>query len=157
MIRRKDREVTDDVQIDDIISRCDCCRLALADGVQPYIVPLNFGFMREDGAAVFYFHSAAEGRKLDLIRKNGCAGFELDTNHLLHTHETACGHSFRFQSVIGTGLVRLVDDPAEKVRALRLLMRHHTGKDDWHFEDGMVDRVAVIRLNVRELCCKQHD
>ena len=156
-MRRKEREVTDTVQIDSIIAQCDCCRLALADSGYPYIVPLNFGFVREGGKPVFYFHSAAEGRKLELIRKNRCAGFELDTNHLLHCHETACGHTFRFQSIIGAGSIQLVENPQEKVRALQLILRHYTGKDDWHLESTAVSQVTVIRLEAEELCCKQHD
>lgn len=156
-MRRSDREITDPAVIDDIIARCDCCRLALADGTHPYIVPLNFGFRRCGGHPVFYFHSAPQGRKLDLIQRNGCAGFELDTNSRLNPHETACGHSFRFQSVIGTGAVSMVEEPAEKVLALQLIMQHYTGRGTWQFDSAGVDRVAVFRLDVQELSCKQHE
>ena len=84
-MRRKDREVTDPQRIEEIISACHCCRLGFCDGGKPYIVPLNFGFFRrEDGGYTFYFHSAREGRKLDLIRQTGWAGFELDTGYQIH-------------------------------------------------------------------------
>ena len=43
-MRRKDREVTDNYEINKIINSCQIIRLAFADGVAPYIVPLNFGF-----------------------------------------------------------------------------------------------------------------
>lgn len=68
-MRRKDREVTDNCEINKIINSCQIIRLAFADGVAPYIVPLNFGFEEKDGKRTFYFHGAKEGRKLDLIKK----------------------------------------------------------------------------------------
>ena len=82
-MRRKDLAVTEKEQIDAIIQSCDCVRLAFADGTHPYIVPLSFGYHREDGVSKFYFHSAAAGRKVELCRKLGYAGFELDTNRQL--------------------------------------------------------------------------
>ena len=60
-MRRKDREVTDPAAIDEIIRRCDCCRLGLRDGDEVYIVPLNFGFFVDDSVRKLYFHSATRG------------------------------------------------------------------------------------------------
>lgn len=155
-MRAKNKEVTDLEEIDRIIRSCDCCRLGLADGNRPYIVPLNFGYAREDGKPVFYFHGAREGRKMDLIRRNGCAGFELDTNHLLHESGRACGYSYRYQSVIGTGAAEEITDREEKRRALQYIMEHYSGKSDWNFDDKALDATAVIRLAADELACKAH-
>lgn len=47
-MRRKDREVTDEAKIDEIISRCNCCRIGFNDSGEVYIVPLNFGFVKRD-------------------------------------------------------------------------------------------------------------
>ena len=58
-MRRKDLAVTEKEQIDAIIQSCDCVRLAFADGTHPYIVPLSFGYHREDGVSKLYFHSEA--------------------------------------------------------------------------------------------------
>ena len=82
-MRRKDLAVTDPAKIDAIIQGCDCIRLAFADGTHPYIVPLSFGYVREGDTAKFYFHGAANGRKVDLSRKLAYAGFELDRNRTL--------------------------------------------------------------------------
>ena len=60
-MRRKDREVTEEARIDEIISRCHCCRLGFNDGGEVYIVPMNFGWVKRDGKRYFYFHSAKEG------------------------------------------------------------------------------------------------
>ena len=48
-MRRKDREVTDEARIDEIISRCNCCRIGFNDSGEVYIVPLNFGYVKQDG------------------------------------------------------------------------------------------------------------
>jgi nitroimidazol reductase NimA-like FMN-containing flavoprotein (pyridoxamine 5'-phosphate oxidase superfamily) len=77
MVRRKDREIKDTYGIREIIRECDCCRLAFPDGKSAYIVPLSFGYDEEENA--LYFHGAAEGKKMDLVRQTGYAGFEMDT------------------------------------------------------------------------------
>ena len=66
-MRRKDREIKDTYGIREIIRECDCCRLAFPDGKSAYIVPLSFGYDEEENA--LYFHGAAEGKKMDLVRQ----------------------------------------------------------------------------------------
>ena len=156
-MRRKDREVAEPDRIDEIIRSCDCCRLGFADGDAAYIVPLNFGYSTAGGERVFYFHGAAEGKKMDLIRKNPDAGFELDAGHELHLSGEGCGCSFRFQSVIGRGKTALVEDPSEKRAALQILMEHYSGRGDWTFEEDALCQVAVWKLIVEELSCKVHE
>ena len=109
-----------------------------------------------DGRHVFYIHGAAEGRKLDLVRRNGWAGFELDTGYRLQGAEKACGYTAAFRSVIGEGPIRVVEDPSEKCRGLTAIMRQATGQADWEFPDGAVDAVCVLRLEAEELSCKEH-
>ncbi len=106
-MRRKDREITDPDKIKKIISDSHCCRLGFCDEGKTYIVPMNFGFTEIQGRYVFYFHSAREGRKLDLIRKTGYAGFELDTNYQLKEAEVACDWTASFQSIIGSGKIEI--------------------------------------------------
>ena len=60
-MRRKDKEITDRNAIESIIAKSRICRLAMVDDAGPYIVPLCFGFRNN----TLYFHSAAEGKKLD--------------------------------------------------------------------------------------------
>lgn len=155
-MRRKDREITDWNKIKGIIEACHCCRLGFQDDGKVYIVPLSFGFLEKEGKILFYFHSASKGRKIDLIRKNGYAAFELDTNYKLNEGPEACDYSARFQSVIGDGTVALVEDPMERREGLRAIMRQNTGKGDWEFSDGMFQSVCVFKLEVEALACKEH-
>lgn len=153
-MRRKEREITEQAKIDEIIQNCDCLRLALADVGAPYIVPVNFGYDEREKA--FYFHGAKEGRKMELIRKNGAAGFELDCKHTLKEAETACGYTFLFQSVIGTGEISILEGMEEKKKGLAAIMAHYTGKDSWEFPEKTLMATAVLRLDVKEMSCKQN-
>ena len=155
-MRRKDREITDIIKINEIMKRCTCCRIGFNDNGSVYIVPLNFGYEKMDSSFVFYFHSAHEGRKIDLIHKNSNVGFEMDTNYKLNEGDIACRFSARFQSVIGNGVVEIVDDAAEKIKGLNLIMEHNTGRCDWYFDEKMLNAVTVFKLQVTSMSCKEH-
>lgn len=155
-MRRQDREVTDSQLIEDIISRCYCCRLGFYDSGEIYIVPLGYGYEKKDDAYIFYFHGAKEGRKIDLIQKSPNVGFEMDTHYALHHADTACEHSAQFQSIIGNGVVSIVTDNEEKKHGLSLYMAHNTGKSDWAFDEKMLNFVTVFKLVVSKMTCKDH-
>ncbi len=155
-MRREEREITEIARIDEIIETCDCCRIGLVDGASVYMVPLNFGYERVDGKSVFYFHGAKVGRKADLIQKNGDAGFELDTNHALKSHEEACGHSFGYSSIVGSGKISFIDNLPEKRHALNLVMKQHTGQGEWEMPDKAIEAVGVMKLEVEEMCGKEN-
>lgn len=155
-MRRKDREVTDSNKIREIILSCGCCRLGFHDAGKVYIVPVNFGYTEQDGKRIFYFHGAKEGRKAELIRETGYAGFELDTNMEIVGKEVACGYTAHFQSVIGSGKICFVEDMAEKREALKAIMMQNTGKDHWEFPDKMVEVTGVMKLVVEEISCKEN-
>lgn len=155
-MRRKDREVTDEAEIRDIIRSARCCRLGFNDGGKVYIVPLSYGWEYSGGAYSFYFHGAREGRKIDCIRRNPYAAFEIDCDYELRRAETASAHSAYYRSVMGEGTVSFVDDMQEKRRALELLMLHTAGKGGWSYPDAVLENVCVFRLSVTELSCKEH-
>ena len=157
-MRRKDREVLDEVKIDKFIRNCDCCRIGFYDkeNNEVYIVPLNFGYSHVDNKRVFYFHGAKEGRKIELISKTKKVSFEMDSNHELIIGKMACNYSERYQSVMGTGLISFVEDKDEKIAALNEIMFQSTGKKDWEFPEPMLNAVAVFKIEVTSLSCKEH-
>lgn len=159
-MRRKDKEVIDAAKIREIILNSDCMRLGFADADDVYIVPLNFGYEEIGAERIFYFHSAKEGRKIDLIRiaqeKEQAVGFELDNGYELIPDQQACKNSARYRSVIGTGHVFFLENREEKRAVLLKLMEHQTGKTDWQFPDKMLDAVCVFGLKVLKLSSKEH-
>ena len=157
-MRRKDREVLEEGKIDEFIRTCDCCRIGFYDkeNDEVYIVPLNFGYSNTDNKRVFYFHGAKEGRKIDLISKTKKVSFEMDTNHELIVGKMACNYSERYQCVMGTGLISFVEDKEEKAMALNEIMFQNMGKKDWDFPEPMLSGVAVFKIEVINLSCKEH-
>lgn len=154
-MRRSDREITDFDEIVSVIERCDVCRLALNDSDYPYIVPLNFGMRIENGKIVLYFHSALEGTKLDLIKRDNRASFEMDCGHKLVTVLGSGSCTMNYESVIGRGIIEFVSEN-EKYDALKVLMSHYH-KEDFPFNENVIPRTAVYKLTVSEVTRKRRE
>lgn len=157
-MRRPERQVTNTEEIKEILEQCKVCRLGLCDEGQVYIVPMNHGYTYEDGKLTVYFHGAKEGRKIDVVRKNGAVGIEMDCGHELMEGRLACQHSYYYASVIGHGSAEIVEEPAEKLKALNRIMEHQTGKEFEEFEANprLEKAVAIIKVEVEMFTCKKH-
>jgi nitroimidazol reductase NimA-like FMN-containing flavoprotein (pyridoxamine 5'-phosphate oxidase superfamily) len=155
-MRRKDREVTGTEELLAIIRANKVCRLGMADGNLPYVVPLNYGFEFDRGGLVLYFHCAGEGKKIDILKKNSRVCFEIDGEHELTAGEIACEYGFDFASIIGFGNAGFIDDEAEKTRALTALMRHQTGEDrDFAFAPAQLRAVTVFKVTAHSFTGKR--
>lgn len=153
-MRRKDREITRIEDILSIVDRAKVLRLGLFDDNFPYIVPLHFGYEYAEGKLIFYIHSAKEGHKLDLIRRNQNVCIELDCDtELIPGGDIPCSYSSSFASLIGRGLAEIVDDEQEKVRGLYLLMKNQTGRE-FEITTQMASAVAVIKVVVCDFSAK---
>ena len=75
---KRELQITDMDQIRAILDKATVLRLGLAVNNEPYIVPMNYGYLLEDGKLTFYLHSAMRGKKLDMIRANPKVFIELD-------------------------------------------------------------------------------
>ena len=75
---KRERQVTDEKQILQILDTAMVLHLGLAVNNEPYVVPLNYGYTMEDGKLTLYMHSALQGKKLDMIRENPNVFFEID-------------------------------------------------------------------------------
>lgn len=152
-MRRKDRELTDPAAIRRILDESRVCRLGLIDDGVPYIVPLNFGYDWNGGAPVFYFHSACEGRKIDLLRRGGDVCVEIDRELGLVGADCPCEYGFSYESVIGEGTARFLTDTTEKAAALTRIMLHQTGKR-YAFTEDRMRSVEVFAVTVTTLSGK---
>ena len=154
-MRKSNREITDPADLIDILDKCDVCRIGLSENGQPYIVPMNFGYRMDGNGLVLFFHCAAEGRKLDIIRLNNRACFEMDHLHVLKTGETACRYSMNYESIMGEGLIEAVVDREEKMDALNLMMHHYSDRSDWVFDEATLAVTTVLRLRVKSFTGKR--
>lgn len=156
-MRRQDRRITDPAMICAVLDKCRTLHLGLVEDGRVYIVPLNYGWTEENGRYILYAHSAAEGRKIDLIRGGADVGFEMETGVEYFDADTACGWGNRYESIIGEGRATLLESPEEKRQALAAIMAHYSARRDYTFEDAMVDLVQVIKIDVTALSCKIHE
>ena len=155
-MRRKDREIVSIEDKIDIIHQCKVCRLGLSENDTPYIVPLNYGYGFENNTLTLFFHSAKEGKKVDMIKKNRKACFEVDCDKALMEDEKACKHSYAYKSVIGFGEIIRLESNDEKSEALNKIMRHQTGKDiAYHFTENELYAVTVYKMEVNEFTGKR--
>jgi len=129
-MRRLDREVADIGGIDEILRLCKTCHLAMIDNVAPYVVPLSYGYKIMDGNVLeLYFHSAYEGRKLDVLRRNNTVCFEMSSEGEAIITENPCNAGSYFSSIIGYGEAIFIEEAEEKCSALSILFKHQTGRD----------------------------
>lgn len=155
MMRRTDREITDLKQMEDILRRGDCVHLALTDGMTPYVVPLNYGFAVEEDKRVLYFHGAGEGKKLDLIRKNPQAAFCVDLGHELIQGDSAASYSYRYESVLGSGIITEVQDLEGKRRGLMAIFAQYEKTLPFQAAEKLVEHTTVLRLEIQTLTGKR--
>ena len=150
---KRERQITDEAQIMDILDKGKVLHLGLAVDNEPYVVPMNYGYTHEDGKLVIYLHSAVRGKKLDMIRANPKVFFEIDCDLVPFESELPCQYGLAYSSVMGKGIARIVDDVEEKKKAMSILMKTQTGKD-FSFVDRLVSMVAVVRIDVSEYTAK---
>ena len=150
---KRERQITDEAQITAILDAGKVLHLGLAVDNEPYVVPMNYGYTKENGKLVVYLHSAVRGKKLDMIRANPKVFFEIDCDLVPFEGELPCQYGLSYSSVMGKGIARIVDDVEEKKKAMSVLMKTQTGKD-FTFEDRLVSIVAVIRIDVEGYSAK---
>lgn len=154
-MRRKDREVKDFNEIVEIIKKCQVCNLGLVDDDgYPYIIPLNFGVEVIEGKVRLGFHSAMEGHKVKLIEKCKKASFEMYCESSLFYDEKRGYCTYMFESVIGRGNIRIVEDE-EKIIYLKSLMNHYYPGEEKYFNKAAIPRTLVYVLDVEEMTCKR--
>ena len=142
-MRRKEKEITDPSAIEEVIKASRVFRLAMIDKDRPYVIPLNFGYQNQ----TLYFHSAREGRKIDILRKNPRVCFEFDILEKLNKNAEACKWGADFKSVIGEGKAVILDDPVEKRKGFAVIMAQYSNRV-FEFSDENVEKTAVIKIEI---------
>ena len=147
-MRRSDREVTDYQQIKSIIEQAKVVHIGMIDNGRPYVVPMQYGFVFTDGKLTLYVHCAKEGRKLDVIKKNPRVFIELETNvAIVSGGDVPCKYGSEYASVMGDGRAVIVEDIAEKIFGLQLMMKTQSGRD-FEITEQMAASVTVLRIDI---------
>ena len=150
---KRERQITDEKQIREILDTAKILHLGLAVDNEPYVVPMNYGYTMEGGNLTLYLHSALRGKKLDMIRENPRVFFEMDCDLVPFEGKVPCQYGIAYSSLMGRGTARIIEGVEEKKKAMSILMKTQTEKD-FLFEDRLVSIVAVIRIDVLEYTAK---
>ena len=122
-------------EIKKIVSQNKTCHVAMSDDGHPYIVPLSYGSdFTDDNTLELYFHSATEGRKIDIFRKNNRICFEIenvgdsysDNGDVRGGCRGRCVYSLIGPRVTGNGEVHFLEGE-EKLAALASMFKQQSG------------------------------
>ena len=149
-MRRHEKEINDQAEIEEVINNSLVCRLAVADENRPYIVPVSFGYEN----MIFYFHGAKKGKKLDILKKNLRVCIELDTGAEIVRNSKPCLFGMNYKSVIAFGNVSFIDEPKEKKQALNIIMKKYSGRE-FLFDEAMLKATEVFMVKIHEMTGKK--
>lgn len=125
-----------------------CVMAVSGDDDYPYAVPVNYVY---DGAAI-YIHSAAQGHKIEALRRNPkCSLCIVDKDDVIPEEFTSY-----FRSVIVFGMAHFVESTEEKVAALRLLgYKYSPGIDPEAEIARFIKTVCVVRIDIDSVTGKE--
>ena len=141
---KTEKIIKDKTKIDEIIRPCTVCRMGFSVKNRAYIVPMNFGY---DGGNL-YFHTAREGRKIEMIKVNKNVCFEFDTDvQIVNDDKTACKWTCDFKSVIGFGQLCELKTETERIYGLNQIMLQYSGKI-WDFNPHVLEKARIWKLTI---------
>lgn len=151
-MRRKDKEITDPEAIREIMEKAEICRLGLVEDGEAYIVPVNYAFHNN----TIYIHSAMQGRKIEIIKKNDKAVFEMESYANIETGPRPCDWTAKYRSVMGKGKISIEKNPEEKKIALDLIMKKYGwGTGELTYDDALLSRLCILKIQVESAIGKQ--
>lgn len=149
-MRRKDKEITEQKELDEIIKKAQVCRLAVSYEAMAYIIPMSFGYAK----GVLYFHSAQEGLKLLILRENPKACFEMEIDTEVVPSQHGCDWTMRYQSVVGFGEVEFIEELEGKREAMKIIMQQYTDEAK-PIEDAGLSGITLFKLNISNMTGKK--
>ncbi len=143
-VKNYKKEITDKSKLKKILKTENLCRIALCDGDEPYIVPMNYGY--KNGS--LYLHCNQEGRKLDIIRENDLVCFEVESG--------VTPPPVHYKCVIGLGIAHILYNAQEVDEALDVLCSHFNGFN-WRKVCGpkLREKTIGMRIDILEMTGKQ--
>jgi len=153
VVREPQRAVYDRDAVNQILDEAFLCHVGFVADGQPYVIPTSYG---RDGD-MLYIHGSAASRMLRNLDKGVPVCITVTLLDGLVLARSVFNHSMNYRSVVILGTATLVDDPAEKLAALRALSEHilpHRWDDSRFPNEKELKATSVLRLPITEFSAK---
>jgi len=153
VVREPQRAVYDREAINQILDEAFLCHVGFVAEGQPYVIPTSYG---RDGD-MLYIHGSAASRMLRNLDKGVPVCITVTLLDGLVLARSVFNHSMNYRSVVILGTATLVDDPVEKLAALRALSEHilpHRWDDSRFPNEKELKATSVLRVPINEFSAK---
>jgi nitroimidazol reductase NimA-like FMN-containing flavoprotein (pyridoxamine 5'-phosphate oxidase superfamily) len=151
-VRRKDREITDQNELRQLLKATKYVTVALCRDNEPYLVSLSHGY--DEAKNCLYFHCAPEGKKLVFQKANnkvwGQAVLDFDV-----TDEC----DYAYTSVHFSGKIHLIDNLKEKQHAIEILVRQVSLNPEaklTKIKPEKLEKTTMGRIDIEYISGKKH-
>ncbi|SKA71764.1 Pyridoxamine 5'-phosphate oxidase [Paucidesulfovibrio gracilis DSM 16080] len=127
------------------LDRAQIMHLALVDADGAFCVPVNFARRGK----TLYVHSGLHGRKVAAMKDSTHIGFSAIAHMEPRPGKTACKWGFRFESVRGNAVCRIVHDLQERQTGLDELVLRYSGSVS-PMDSKALKRTLVFALEIQE-------
>jgi hypothetical protein len=153
VVRESERGVYDREAAYRILDEGFICHVGfLVDG-QPFVIPTSYG--RKD--ANLYIHGSAASRMLRQMKEGVAVCVTVTLLDGLVLARSVFNHSMNYRSLVILGKAGLVDDPEEKLTALRVLSEHilpGRWDDARQPNERELKATSVLRVPIEEFSAK---
>jgi len=153
VVREADRAVYDRETVYRILDEGFLCHAGFVVDGQPFVIPTSYG--RKD--ATLYIHGSAASRMLRQFKEGVPVCITVTLLEGLVLARSIFNHSMNYRSVVILGKATLVDDPAEKLAALRILSEHilpGRWEDSRQPNERELKATSVLRVPIEEFSAK---
>ena len=153
LVREADRGVYDREAAYRILDEGFLCHVGFVADGQPFVIPTSYG--RKD--ANLYIHGSAASRMLRQMKDGVPVCVTVTLLDGLVLARSIFNHSMNYRSVVVLGKATLVEDPEEKIQALRLLSEHilpGRWADARQPNERELKATSVLRLPIEEFSAK---
>jgi nitroimidazol reductase NimA-like FMN-containing flavoprotein (pyridoxamine 5'-phosphate oxidase superfamily) len=153
VVREADRAVYDRETVYRILDEGFLCHAGFVVDGQPFVIPTSYG--RKD--ASLYIHGSAASRMLRQFKEGVPVCITVTLLDGLVLARSVFNHSMNYRSVVILGKATLVDDPEEKLTALRVLSEHilpGRWDDSRQPNERELKATSVLRVPIEEFSAK---
>src|SRR5712671_1345061 len=153
VVREADRAVYDREAVYRILDEGFLCHVGFVADGQPFVIPTSYG--RKDDS--LFIHGSAASRMLRSVKEGIPVCITVTLLDGLVLARSIFNHSMNYRSVVVLGKATLVDDPAEKIDALRLLSEHiipGRWADSRQPNERELKATSILRVPIEEFSAK---